>query len=88
MTLIPNNKFARVSNKNYPELKNSIKDKLTECDVKLSSKKFKKDLIQFFQDRGIEEVYDIKINKTTITIYFAIDELIGTSCLVGKEAFE
>lgn len=81
-------RLTRVSNDNITQLKYLIRGYLTDCPVKLSSENFKDELIKFFWERGIDSVYDVKVSKTTVTIYFDIDGLVGTSIWVTKEIFE
>lgn len=80
-------KLARVSNNNITELKYLVKNYLTECPIRLSSKSFKDELMVFFQEKGIKNIYDIKVSKTMVTFYFDIDGLIGTSIWITKEVF-
>lgn len=81
-------RLARVSNDYITQLKYMIKDYLTTCPIKLSSEKFREELFKFLYDKGIKNVYDIKVSKTSVIFYFDIDELVYTSIWVPKELFE
>jgi len=70
------------------ELKCKARNYLTDCDIKLSSKTFEEDLINFFLKKGINNISLISIRSKMISIIFDMGEGETMAFYITKEIFK